>query len=178
MPARDITQLVAEHHGTVYRYAYRLTGSSTDAEDLTQQAFLLAQTNFGQLRDPTCALAWLCSILRNAHHKLLRQRRPVVAADVELIVDDLPDDLPAESPIDEERLQSAINELPIEFKTVLLMFYFEDRSYREIAMKLEVPPGTVMSRLSRAKAHLRARLLESELHGVGGQSHGRTHDRG
>lgn len=178
MPTLDIAQLVAEHHGIVYRYAYRLTGAAADAEDLTQQTFLLAQANLRQLRDSTRAVGWLCSILRNAHHKSRRQRRPLAAADLELLVEDLPDELPVESLVDEERLQGALDELPIEFKTVLLMFYFEDKSYREISQELEVPTGTVMSRLSRAKAHLRARLLEAELYGVGGNSHGSTNDRG
>ena len=65
--------------------------------------------------------------------------------------------------IDREQLQAAINELPDEFKLVLLSFYFEDCSYREIAARFDLPAGTVMSRLSRAKNHLRARLFGSEM---------------
>ena len=60
--------------------------------------------------------------------------------------------------INREELQTAINELPDEFKLVLLLFYYEDCSYLEIAERLGLPAGTVMSRLSRAKGHLRARL--------------------
>ena len=59
-------------------------------------------------------------------------------------------------------LQAAIDELPAEFRVVVAMFYFEECSYREIAEKLDLPMGTVMSRLARAKGHLRAKLFETE----------------
>ena len=65
-----------------------------------------------------------------------------------------------QQPIDTEVLQRAINSLSDEFKVVVLMFYFEHRSYREIAELLDVPAGTVMSRLARSKAHLRRWLSE------------------
>ena len=61
--ALDIEMLVAEHHGAVYRCAYRLTGSIPDAEDLTQQVFLAAQRRLAQLRNPDCARGWLLAIL-------------------------------------------------------------------------------------------------------------------
>lgn len=61
--------------------------------------------------------------------------------------------------IDRERLQLALDELPDEYRLVVAMFYFEELSYKEIASELELPIGTVMSRLSRAKGRLRHRLL-------------------
>jgi RNA polymerase sigma-70 factor (ECF subfamily) len=63
--------------------------------------------------------------------------------------------------VDKEALQAAINGLPDEFKLVVVMFYFEQRSYKEIAEQLRIPIGTVMSRLTRAKSRLRACLLET-----------------
>ena len=63
---------------------------------------------------------------------------------------------------DPERLQNALDQLPSRFKVVVLMFYFEECSYREIAEQLELPIGTVMSRLSRAKGHLRDAVLAAE----------------
>jgi RNA polymerase sigma-70 factor (ECF subfamily) len=62
--------------------------------------------------------------------------------------------------IDQQGLAEALAELPDEFRVVVLMFYFEDLSYKEIAEQLELPIGTVMSRLSRAKGHLRRRLAD------------------
>jgi RNA polymerase sigma-70 factor (ECF subfamily) len=158
-PALDMALLVAEQHAAVYRYAYRLTGAVCDAEDLTQQAFLAAQRKLGQLRDPRRARGWLFAILRNCYLKTRRKRVPLSATKVELDVESIPEKLPDELAIDPERLQAALDELPDDFKIVILMFYFEGCSYREIAEKLSLPAGTVMSRLSRAKGHLRTRLL-------------------
>ncbi len=158
-PALDMALLVAEQHAAVYRYAYRLTGAVCDAEDLTQQAFLAAQRKLGQLRDPQHARGWLFAILRNCYLKTKRKRLPLTAASLDLDIESIPEELPDELAIDPERLQAALDELPDEFKIVLLLFYFEGCSYREIAEKLSLPAGTVMSRLSRAKGHLRARLL-------------------
>ena len=61
----DIAQLVAEHHQAVYAYAFRLSGSVPDAEDLTQQVFLAAQRKLGQLRNLESVRSWLFAILRN-----------------------------------------------------------------------------------------------------------------
>jgi RNA polymerase sigma-70 factor (ECF subfamily) len=97
--------------------------------------------------------------LRNGYLKTRGRRLALPIS--ELDVGALPQPVPAE-PIDTEELQQAINTLGDEFKVVVLMFYFEHRSYREIAELLDIPPGTVMSRLARAKAHLRRRLSEDE----------------
>jgi len=160
----DVAGLVAEHYAELYRYAYRLTGSAADAEDLTQQTYLAAQARLDQLRDPQASRGWLFAILRNAFRKNVRRRAPLPAADLELNVDSLPEALPSAEEIDQERLQAALDALTDEYRVVLLMFYFEHCSYRDIAEELELPIGTVMSRLSRAKGQLRARLLEAELH--------------
>src|SRR4029077_14768007 len=75
-------------------------------------------------------------------------------------VGDLPDELPPEGPeIGSDQLQRALNELPEGFRTPVILFYFEEMSYRDIAEQMELPIGTVMSRLARAKAYLRAKLI-------------------
>lgn len=156
----DVAQLVADHSVVLYRYAYRLTGTQADAEDLTQQTFLQAHTHLDQLREPAAVRGWLFSILRHAWQKMCRQQSRIPespSVDVENIVDHSA----AEIPIDEERLQAALGELPAEFRSVLLMYYFEELSYKEIADGLEVPIGTIMSRLSRAKQHLKRRLSQA-----------------
>jgi RNA polymerase sigma-70 factor (ECF subfamily) len=158
----EIARLVADHQAELYRYAYRLCGSAADAEDLTQQTFLVAQSKLDQVREPERRRAWLFAVLRNAWLKSRRRSdaRPAGNGTGELL-EQLPDrEIPDE--IDRERLQAALDELPDDFKLVLLMFYFEACSYQEIAQRLEIPLGTVMSRLSRAKGHLRARLLRAE----------------
>jgi RNA polymerase sigma-70 factor (ECF subfamily) len=166
-PELDIATLVADHHAAVYRYAFRLSGNGCDAEDFTQQTFLAAQLKLDQLRSAEHARAWLLAILRNAYFKSCRKRTPLAAASVELDMDSIAEEPPPAAEIDQQRLQAALDELTDDFKAVLLLFYFEGCSYREIAEKLELPPGTVMSRLSRAKAQLKSRLFESELHAAG-----------
>ena len=157
----DIAQLVADYHQAVYRYAYRLTGTVADAEDLTQQTFLVAQDKLGQLREEGRARSWLFAILRNSFLKQRRKELPTAAADLQLNIDNIPD-AGYESEIDQERLQQALDELPERYRTVLVMFYFEDVGYREMAEAIGVPIGTIMSRLARAKGALRSRLLEAE----------------
>ena len=159
---QTVQRLVDEHYAALYRYAYRLSGSSADAEDLTQESFCKAQLNFSQLRDPKRAKPWLFSILRNAYlHRVRAERQqPVVSLEA---VGDLAGPLPEALPeIDPERLQQALNELPESFRTPIILYYFEDFGYRDIAEQMDLPLGTVMSRLARAKAHLRSRLLPAE----------------
>jgi RNA polymerase sigma-70 factor (ECF subfamily) len=158
----DLAALVAEHHQAVYRYAYRLTGSVADAEDLTQQVFLTAQQKLGQLRSEASASSWLFSILRNRFLKECQKRRPIDAASLQLNVNSIPADIPESEVFDTARLQEALDGLPDPFRLVVVMFYYENCSYREIAQKLDVPLGTVMSRLARAKGQLRSRLLEAD----------------
>jgi len=154
---RAVTRLVDEHYEFLYRFAARLSGSGADAEDLVQQAFLTAHAKFDQLREPGKARAWLIVVVRNAYRKSLRKDRPVLLSSMT----DPPE--PSQNGIgdrfvDSEALQIALNELPEEFRTPLILFYFEELSYKQIADLLEVPMGTVMSRLSRGKSHLRSRL--------------------
>jgi RNA polymerase sigma-70 factor (ECF subfamily) len=158
----EIGQLVAEHHAAVYRYAYRLTGSVQDAEDLCQQVYLVAHEKLGQLRSAERARPWLFAVLRNRFLKACQKRRPIPVNDLEMNIDNIPAEVPDASWIDRERLQEAIGSLPPNYRIVLLMFYFEDRPYREIAEELDLPIGTVMSRLARAKSHLRSRLFEAD----------------
>jgi RNA polymerase sigma-70 factor, ECF subfamily len=156
----DVAQLVASHHAALYRYAYRLTGSVPDAEDLTQQAFLAAQQNVEQVRAPEAARAWLFTVLRNAYFKSARRRRPLPMARADFDINAIPAEAPDDT-VDSEQLQTAIDALSDDFKIVVMMFYFEHHSYQQIAERLGVPSGTVMSRLARAKAHLRCHLSQS-----------------
>src|SRR5262245_22599691 len=159
---RTVERLVEAHYEALYRYAYRLGGSAADAEDLVQEAFCKAQANLSQLRDAERAKPWLFSILRNAYlHRTRADRHPHLvpldaAADV---AEPLNDSFPE---IEPDLLQKALDELPEVFRTPVILFYFEDFSYRDIAEQMDLPIGTVMSRLARAKAHLRARLLQPD----------------
>ena len=154
----SVSYLVEQHYPLLYRYAFRLTGSVADAEDLTQQAYLTAQTKLDQLREASHAKAWLCAIVRNTFLKSIRSQNGAAIVSLEKVAEPIGVD-PAAAVVDEEELQRILNELPVEFRAPLILFYFEEFSYKEIAEQLQVPVGTVMSRLARAKAHLRRRLL-------------------
>jgi RNA polymerase sigma-70 factor (ECF subfamily) len=157
--SNTIQRLVEENYEALYRYAYRLSGSNADAEDLTQETFCKAQVNFAQLRDRSRARPWLFSILYHLFLHRVRDDRqqPCVSLDG---VGDLAEPLPGSLPeIDPEQLQQALNELPEVYRTPIILYYFEEFGYRDIAEQMDLPIGTVMSRLARAKAYLRARLL-------------------
>jgi RNA polymerase sigma-70 factor (ECF subfamily) len=159
MPSGGLHELIDAHYEALYRYAYRLSGSAADAEDLTQETFGKALARLPQLREPERARAWLFRILRNLYlHKVRDQKRhKVVPLDA---VGDLAgrDAAPEMPDIDPAKLQQALNELDEAFRTPIILFYFEEFSYRDIAEQMDLPIGTVMSRLARAKAYLRSRL--------------------
>jgi RNA polymerase sigma-70 factor, ECF subfamily len=157
---RQVEQLVAAFYEPLYRYAFRLSGSTQEAEDLTQETFCLAQNKLDQLRDENRAKAWLFSILRNAYLHRVRATKQENRVPFDSI-GEIPD-RPGESlpDIEPAELQKALGDMPEAFRTPIVLFYFEAFSYREIADQLSVPLGTVMSRLARAKTFLRQRLLQ------------------
>jgi RNA polymerase sigma-70 factor (ECF subfamily) len=161
---RTVQRLVDDHYVALYRYAYRLTGSADQAGDLAQETFCKAQAQFGQLRDFNRAKAWLFSILRNAYLHQVRSDKQHRQVSLDSVAE-LPDEFNGELPdVEPERLQAILQELPEGFRTPLILFYFDDFSYRDIAEQMDLPIGTVMSRLARAKAQLRQRLKPEPRH--------------
>src|SRR5260370_41186216 len=121
---RQVQQLVEEHYAALYRYAYRLSGSAADADDLTQEAFCRAQLCLAQLRDISRAKAWLFRILRNEYlHRVRAERNHpcVTLDDMSDVPGRLPEPLP---PVDPEQLQQALGELPEGFRTPIILYYF------------------------------------------------------
>lgn len=165
-----LAELVESCYDSLFRYAIRLSGSAADAEDLTQQAFLTAQRKLDQLRKPEHSRAWLFTIVRNIFLKQVR--RSSVASQLPLDAISEPITAENDSSVDAEDLQLILNELPEEFRAPLILFYFQELSYREIAVQLDVPIGTVMSRLSRAREHLRKRLQVPEESGSSNERNG------
>lgn len=155
-----IEALIAAHSAALYRYAYRLSGKAADAEDLVQQTFMTACRKLDQVREPERVTAWLYAVLRSCFLKSCRKPQPVPAGPLELKLDQLPARGGPPEELDGDQLQLALDQLPLEYKMVVMLFYFEHCSYKEIAERLEVPIGTVMSRLARAKSRLRSLLGE------------------
>ncbi|MGL4423542.1 MAG: RNA polymerase sigma factor [Gemmataceae bacterium] len=156
--APAIETLVGDHYDAIYRYAYRLAGQANEAEDLTQETFHKALKNRAQLREAEKARFWLFQILRNEYLLRLRDKKKQAPAAGEALLDVAAVNVPPETKLEHEELQAALNELDESYRTPLILFFFEDFSYRQIADLLDVPIGTVMSRLARAKAQLRQRL--------------------
>lgn len=147
-------ELLESHHESVFKYAFRLTGCRAAAEDVTQEVFLRVFKSIGQLRDRLAEKAWLMTITRNEFSRwcklTLANRGNSVHEEVASCAENALDEL--------ERgdwVQAALRQLPEEFRAVVLMYYFEQLSYAEISQRLAIPLGTVMSRLSRAKYHLK-----------------------
>jgi RNA polymerase sigma-70 factor (ECF subfamily) len=165
----SVKELVEMFYESLYRYAFRLSGSAADAEDLAQEAFCKAQAQFKQLRDRNRAKPWLFSIVRNLYLHKLRIAKQFVTLSLDAVAE-LPENVPDTLPeIDSEQLQQALGELPEVFRTPIILYYFEDFSYRDIAEQMDLPIGTVMSRLARAKGFLRQKLfpeLSSRPHGA------------
>jgi RNA polymerase sigma-70 factor, ECF subfamily len=155
--ALSLSELACLHYPLVYRYAYRLCGSAEEAEDLTQQTFLTAHRRLDQLRERDSAKAWLCAILRNTFltRASLKRSQPMVPLRA---IAEPADETAHDFIVDSDDLQQVLNELPEEFRTPLILFYFDEFTYREISEQMGIPIGTVMSRLARAKAYLRRRL--------------------
>jgi RNA polymerase sigma-70 factor (ECF subfamily) len=120
---------------------------------------LIANRNLGQLRSLDSAKNWLFTILRNYFLRDRQNGQRIPTIDVPINLDDFPQKIPLAAEIEPETLQQALSSLPDAHRVILSMFYYEEFSYKEIAEHLDLPIGTVMSRLARAKADLRSRLL-------------------
>lgn len=148
-------QLLNDHHDRVYRYAYHLLGCRTSAEDIVQEVFLRAHRNAHQLRSLDAAGGWLMAITRNEVARWCNKWNSIQTTDFELAsLGQHEQELE-----DYEWIHHSIQQLSLEFRRVVLMYYFEHKSYTEIAEELELPIGTVMSRLNRARGHLKETLV-------------------
>jgi RNA polymerase sigma factor (sigma-70 family) len=155
---------VLPHLDAAYRFARWLCRSPDEADDIVQDAFLRAYRSFETLRGGDVK-AWLLTIVRNCHATAARQRqrRATVPLPEEsegavqsaaLTAGDDPESVSAAAD-DRRALERLIAALPEDQREVLSLRELEDMSYREIAMVTQVPIGTVMSRLARARAALR-----------------------
>jgi RNA polymerase sigma-70 factor (ECF subfamily) len=159
------TEIVRAYQRPVYRIAYGLTRNAADADDLAQETFLRAWKAIGTFRVGEPLFPWLSRICVNLAYSLHRRRKrrpetplePLVEAGRQWGVDDDPADHAARGE-EAGRMREAFGELKPEHQSVLVLRAVEGLSYDEIARALGVPVGTVMSRLSRARAELRARM--------------------
>lgn len=165
---REFEEVALVHRERLYRFALGLCRNRTDAEDLVQEALLRAFRRFDRFTPGTNCLAWLATILRNIFiNQAIRQRRIVLLGDegaMEHVVARRENIVPTpeeeflRSVIDDRGLAEALERLPWRFREVLLLVAIDGLSYRETAELCELPIGTVMSRLFRARRLLRKAL--------------------
>jgi RNA polymerase sigma factor (sigma-70 family) len=166
MPRGAFEEVVLPHLDAAFNYARWLTKSDADAEDVVQDAAVRALRFFSSLRNDD-ARAWLFTIVRNTWYARFSK---VGRADQHAVFDDVKDErrderLDPEALVIQqqavERMRRAIEELPVDFREVIILRELEGLSYKEIAAVIRAPIGTVMSRLARGRERLLA-MLESE----------------
>jgi RNA polymerase sigma-70 factor (ECF subfamily) len=180
-------QELLPHVGPLQTFAYHLTYNQDDADDLVQETYMKAYRFIDKYEKGTNAKAWLFKILKNAYineyRKKVRQPTKVDFEDIVTYHDTDDDRISGYSDLREEiftnmmgdEVTSAINSLPIDFRTVILLCDIEGFTYEEIASIIDVPIGTVRSRLFRARNLLKEKLTTyAHEHGytdVRGQKH-------
>jgi RNA polymerase sigma-70 factor (ECF subfamily) len=157
--AEAFSELVDRYRAPIVRLAYRLTRDPDEAKDIAQDAFLRAYRRLGEFRPDRPFARWLFVIARNASLDAIRRRRRLVLVDSS--------DTRPEEPGPEElallsdratRVHAALEALPQKYRSVLELYYVSELRYREIAVELDIPIGTVKTYISRAKRRLRDNL--------------------
>ena len=161
--AKHFEAIVSEHYEALYRFALSLTRAEADACDLTQHTFYVWATKGHQLRDITKVKTWLHTTLHRAF--LQGRRRQSRFPDQEL--DETVEQLPTDAPVPADRMDAlqvlpALAKLDEIYQAAVALFYLEDYTYKDIAVILKVPIGTVKSRITRGITQLREILLSHE----------------
>jgi RNA polymerase sigma-70 factor, ECF subfamily len=158
-------QLVLPHLDAAYNLARWLTGNDHDAEDIVQEAHLRAFRFVGGCRNSD-ARPWLLTIVRNTAFTWLKKNRPRSVVSIEddefAQIEDPNATAASFQRADRETLHAALASLPVAFREVLVLRELEGLSYKEIAEVADVPVGTVMSRLARARRQLQSALTLKE----------------
>jgi RNA polymerase sigma-70 factor, ECF subfamily len=173
MASRGFADTVLPHLDAAFNYARWLTRNDTDAEDVVQDACLRAMRFFSSLRDDN-PRAWLFTIVRNTWYSRVSRRKDLreaaPSADRDRPGEEQPDDAldPEERLLQQyavARVHAALDQLPADFREVMVLRELEDLSYKEIAAVVGVPIGTVMSRLARGRDRLTAVLAPASTRG-------------
>jgi RNA polymerase sigma-70 factor (ECF subfamily) len=159
--SRQLEEKLAASRTRLWRLAYSWCHNRAIADDLVQETYAKALDRHAQLRDPEALNGWLCAILANSWHDHLRRRKDM--ADIDeldentFVEECCPEDVCLQNEI-VLNVRRAVAQLPAGQREVLTLVDLEEFSYAEVAAILEIPIGTVMSRLSRARIALREKL--------------------
>ncbi len=161
--ADQFEAIVSEHYGALFRFAMSLTRTESDAQDLTQHTFEVWARKGHQLRDLTKVKTWLFTTLHRAFLQARRRQNRFPQQNLEEVIEQLP----AVSPVLADQVDSlqvlpALVKVDEIYQAALALFYLEDYAYKDIAVILNLPVGTVKSRIARGIAQLRDILLSDE----------------
>lgn len=157
----EFERLVEEFYMPLYRFGLSLSRKESDAVDLTQHTFLTWAVKGHQLRDPSKVKTWLFTTLYRQFLAEKRRAAHFVDTEEETEFVEPPHFSPSiANAIDANIVQKALHALEDRYRAPVTLFYMQQHSYREIAEILEIPIGTVMSRISRGKAEMRNSLRE------------------
>lgn len=155
--------VVSQHYEVLFRFAMSLTRSQADAEDLTQQTFYVWATKGHQLRDASKVKTWLFTTLHRAFVNARKKQTRFPHHDLDAVADELPsaESQPAGAATDASHALAALAQVDAVYQAAVALYYLDDLSYDEIASVLEIPAGTVKSRLSRGITQLRTILHDT-----------------
>src|SRR5438552_3693468 len=158
------------HLNDLFRTALRMTAERGQAEDVIQEVYLQAWRSFENFEAGTNCRAWLYKILFHcvSHHRRKWFRFPLLKEKEEFLEANLVQPDSVSKHVTDSEILKALDEIPAEFRSVVLLADVEEFAYKEIAEILSIPIGTVMSRLSRGRALLRKRLVQvARSYGIG-----------
>ena len=160
--AVDFRELVETHYAGLYRFALSMSRQQATAEDLVQQTFLQWARKGAALRDTSKVKSWLFTTLYREWLSVSRKDRRFEVVEFDAEVHGGTEEAEGEEPgpVDHATMRATLDQLDEAFRAPLVLFYMKELSYKQISEVLDVPIGTVMSRLSRGKDMLRKRLQE------------------
>jgi RNA polymerase sigma-70 factor (ECF subfamily) len=158
----DFAEIVRAHRTQLQRYALHLAGNPELAKDLVQETLLRGLRNFRHFRPGSHPASWLLTILGNLFFDHLKHQRVERSAEPELATSEIAECDPAISDHTDDQLYAAIRMLEPELREVVELCYLKQMRYREVAAVLNLPIGTIGTRLMRARDRLRALLTRSE----------------
>lgn len=165
---RAFEALLAQHLGQVRRFARAFAATEADADDLAQEALVKVYKSLRLFRFQSAFSSWLFAVVRNCFLDFAKSRGARERRSEDSLAPEHVRGLPGDSPADERLVQEeerqkvwrALRQVPAEFRTALVLFDLEGRTYDEVAAIEDIAVGTVKSRLSRGRAHLRRLLGE------------------
>lgn len=161
----DFESLVDAYYQALYRFGYSLSGNEHDASDLVQETFSTFARKGDTIRDQSKVKTWLFTTLHRHFLRQVRRNKRVQPQSPEFLADQTPSiDPDVARSLDCDDALDALLQINDTYRTPLTLYYLRHFNYREIGEILEIPIGTVMSRLSRGKSELKSILLESGKH--------------